>query len=133
MDFKDTPHGSIDFSPAAWIKSSSFAIDDSELQNASWRQYERFWRVYYSERKLYSPNFKEFTLVLRPGYDVNTRSVVLTGINRFMHFFTNYIFPVNSKIGIKIYQDNCTELIGDTCYELEDAPKLLFEVQEPAT
>lgn len=123
MDFSSLPIASVDYSPAHWVKQATLVLEENELVEATHNRMERFWRVYFYDRHMYAPNLKELTVVLRPGYDPNTKQVKLDGINKFLSLLPA-IKPIT---GLKVYLDNTSTYYGDICYsEIFDQPKELF-------
>lgn len=124
MDFSSFPTGGIDFSPSPVIRSTTLVLEDPELATAEVQQFERFWRVWHTDRAKSAPFLKMVTLVLRPGF-VNGKTDY-TGIHRFMAYYKNNVEPGCKTTGLQIYADNWTALVGDTRYNFAPEPSLLI-------
>jgi len=85
MDFSHIASNTIDASPYYPAERLVLALDEEELQFASDSRFERFFRVWYTERTNYAPALKELTILLRPNYVNSVRQ--MEGIRRFVNYF----------------------------------------------
>jgi len=126
MDFSSFNVGGIDFSPAPWITRTTLVLEEPELRNATQEQFERFWRVWHSERSEYAPCLVELTLVLRAGY--NDGTMELRGINAFLEYYSTNIESYATTKGLHIYLDSVSANIGHVQHTVMDAPLMLFTI-----
>ena len=124
MDFSSFPTGGIDFSPSPSIRCTTLVLDEPELASAELQQFERFWRVWHSERGKSAPHLQMVTLVLRPGFKNGKPNYA--GIYRFVEYYKNNVEPSCKTTGLQIYADNWTACVGDTRYNFAPAPSLLI-------
>ncbi len=126
MDFSSFNAGGIDHSPAPWITKTTLVLENWELAEAGYDRMERFWRVWYGDRKAYAPSLTDLTLVLRPG--IYNGVADLHGINLFVDFYKQNLEHACETQGLKIFLDNVSELHENTRYVFPNAPKLLIQV-----
>ena len=126
MDFSSFTVGGIDYSPAPWVTRITLVLEEPELRNATQEQYNRFWRVWHSERSEHAPHLVEVTLVLRAGY--SDGAMDLCGINTFLEHYSTHIEPHASTKGLHIYLDSSTAVVDHIQYTVLDAPLLLFTI-----
>jgi hypothetical protein len=125
MDFTIFPVGGIDYSPAPWVRRATIVLEEPELRNATRDQFDRFFRVWYSERPTHAPSLIEVTLVLRPGY--TDGAMDLRGINAFLGYYETFVQPSSAK-GLHVYMDCYTALVDHTSYQVLEQPLLLFTI-----
>jgi len=97
LDFTSLSSVSIDSSPSPWTRKSTFLLEDSDLQSADIGQLERFWRIWYTDRRAAAPHLQEVTIVLRAGFHSDSRKISISGINKFLQYFHNYVESSNQK------------------------------------
>jgi hypothetical protein len=124
--------GDIHYSPSPFAKKISFVLNDSELQEATHSQFERFWRVWYTDRHKYAPHLESFTLFLRPSYDAATNAIGTSGINAFLEYFRDHMESRGEKNHLVVYLDTYTEINNGTSHMIYDAPVKMLEVRVPA-
>lgn len=124
MDFSSFTVGGIDYSPAPWITRTTLVLEEPELRNATQEQFNRFWRVWHSERANYAPSLIELTLVLRAGYKDD--AIDLRGINAFLEYYNAHIEPHSETKGLHVYLDSYSAVIDTIQYSVMDSPTLLF-------
>lgn len=129
MDFTIYNVGGIDYSPAPWITRCTLVLEEPELRNAQDYQFERFWRVWHSERRTNAPKLCEVTLILRAGYKDGVME--LNGINMFLDYYRAHVEPTCSTTGLHVYLDSYSAIIERTQYSVLDEPLLLFTIAQP--
>ena len=92
--------GSIDYSPYQPVKVVTIILDTDELANCKDSQFERFWRVWYTERSFYAPKLQTLVLGLRRS------SESWTGISRFLQYFEEDVLFRHPRVGLDIYLTN---------------------------
>jgi hypothetical protein len=125
MDFTIYPVGGIDYSPAAWVRRTTLVLEEPELRNATHEQFERFFRVWYTERPTHAPSLIEFTIVLRPGY--TDGAMDLRGINAFLEYYHTFVQPCAAK-GLHVFLDCNTAVVDAMSYKVLEEPLLLFTI-----
>ena len=109
LDFTTLSPVSIDSSPAPWIRKSTFLLEDSDLQSADTDQLERFWRIWYTDRRAAAPHLQEVTIVLQAGFHSDSHKITMSGINKFIQYFHNYVESSNQK-HLVVYLDVWSQL-----------------------
>ena len=104
--FADISTGSIDFSPYQPAPSVVIILDEAELANCRESQFERFWRVWYTERSFYAPKLQTLVLGLRRSGESLLRQESLAGIRRFIDYFEQEILFRHPRVGLDIYLTN---------------------------
>ena len=92
--------GSIDYSPYQPAEVVTIILDEVELADCKEFQFERFWRVWYTERSFYAPKLQTFVL----GLQRNSESWV--GVSRFLQYFEENILYRYGRAGLDIYLTN---------------------------
>ena len=92
--------GSIDFSPYQPAEVITIILDTTELADCGVGQFERFWRVWYTERSFYAPKLQTLVLGLRRS------SESWVGIRRFIDYFEQDILFRYPRVGLDIYLTN---------------------------
>ena len=92
--------GSIDYSPYQPAKVVSIILDEAELAKCGEGSFERFWRVWYTERSFYAPALQTLVLGLRRS------SASWTGISRFLQYFEMDVLFRHPRAGLDIYLTN---------------------------
>jgi hypothetical protein len=92
--------GSIDYSPYQPVTVVTIILDTDELANCKESQFERFWRVWYTERSFYAPKLQTLVLGLRRS------SESWTGISRFLQYFEEDVLFRHPRVGLDIYLTN---------------------------
>ena len=98
--FADVSTGSIDYSPYQPAEVVTIILEEEELANCRESQFERFWRVWYTERSFYAPKLQTLVLGLRRSSDS------WVGIRRFIDYFEQYIVFRHPRVGLNIYLTN---------------------------
>jgi|UniRef100_A0A6C0LLS6 hypothetical protein len=98
--FDGVSTGSIDFSPYQPVPVVTIILDEAELANCKEFQFERFWRVWYTERSFYAPALQTLVLGLRRSSDS------WEGIRRFIDYFEQDILFRHPRVGLDIYLTN---------------------------
>lgn len=114
--FLSVSPGSIDYSPYQPAPIVTIILEEPELRQSMYSQFERFWRVWYKERTTYAPALQ--TLVLGVRNPVGAASRCDNGIARFIAYFHTDVYPYAEKVGLDVYQLD---------EELAE-PKLLFRI-----
>jgi hypothetical protein len=131
MDFSSLSNGSIDYSPYHPQKQHTIVLCEEELTECQDHRFERFWRVWYTERHMYAQNLQHLTIVLRPSYA--TGRVVTEGIQKFLNFFYDRLLFRTIREGLSIYMDKTACDNNGTRYtEIADAPNVVYEYIMPA-
>jgi hypothetical protein len=104
MDFSREPIASIDYSPYRPSASATLLLEEKELRDIEEHRYERFIRVWYTERDIHTSCLKDLILVLRPSTDSFQKELFMKGINQFLEMFHRMAHGIN--IPIRIYIDN---------------------------
>jgi hypothetical protein len=92
--------GSIDYSPYQPATVVTIILDEAELADCKESQFERFWRVWYTERSFYAPKLQTLVLGLRRS------SSSWTGIRRFLQYFEEDVLYRHGRVGLDIYLTN---------------------------
>lgn len=100
--FRSVSPGSIDYSPYQPAPIVTILLEESELRQATYSQFERFWRVWYKERVSYAPALQ--TLVLGLCGPVGAATRCDDGIARFIAYFHTDVYPYAEKVGLDVYQ-----------------------------
>jgi len=90
--FLSLPSASIDYSPYQPAPLVVMLLEESELREAKMYQFERFWRVWYTERATYAPKLQTLVLGLRMSQDEEGTDN-LDGIKTFLEYFDTYVYP----------------------------------------
>ena len=98
--FDGVSTGSIDFSPYQPVPVVTIILDEADLANCKEFQFERFWRVWYTERSFYAPALQTLVLGLRRS------SHSWEGIRRFIDYFEQDILFRHPRVGLDIYLTN---------------------------
>jgi len=98
--FNGVSTGSIDYSPYQPAEVVTIILDDAELADCSVGQFERFWRVWYTERSFYAPKLQTLVLGLR------RRNDSWAGIRRFLNYFETDVLYRHGRVGLDIYLTN---------------------------
>ena len=72
-------------------------LEESELREAKQYQFERFWRVWYTERETYAPKLQTLVLGLRIDADKGE------GLKAFLEYFDTYVYPKSPAVGLQLY------------------------------
>jgi len=104
MDFSREPIAGIDYSPYRPGSKEILLLEEAELRNIEDHRYERFIRVWHTEREAYASCLKELILVLRPSMDSSHKDIFMGGINQFLTMFHSMNLQNNHMI--QIYIDN---------------------------
>lgn len=126
MDFSLHNSGGIDFSPSPTAEKIILALDNFELIEADAARFERFWRVWHADRKVYAPKLTDLTIVLRPS--IVNGCMNLHGINAFLEYYAQNLEPMCKTHGLKVYLDNISEAHRGIRHIFTNAPQLLFSV-----
>jgi hypothetical protein len=126
MDFINVPTASIDYSPYRPAASETLLLQEKELRGIDTYRYERFIRVWHTERHKYTPCLKDLVLVLRPSTDSFQKDLFLEGINQFLEMFHQMAY--DSQASIRIYIDNWA-IYENRQIRYEPQPKLVFEIR----
>jgi len=92
--------GSIDYSPYQPATVVTIILDEAELADCGVGQFERFWRVWYTERSFYAPKLQTLVLGLRRS------SESWVGIRRFIDYFETDVLYRYGRVGLDIYLTN---------------------------
>ena len=92
--FLSLPPASIDYSPYQPAPLVVMLLEESELREAKEYQFERFWRVWYTERNTYAPKLQTLVLGLRVNTDKEEGSSASKGIKEFLEYFDTYVYPM---------------------------------------
>ena len=95
--FLSLPPASIDYSPYQPAPIVVMVLEESELREAKTDQFERFWRVWYSQRDYYAPKLQTLVLGLRAEAESGK------GVKEFLEFFDTHVYPKAPKLGLQIY------------------------------
>lgn len=98
--FADVNTGSIDYSPYQPAEVITIILEEAELADCKESQFERFWRVWYTERSFYAPALQTLVLGLRRS------SESWTGIRRFIDYFEQDILFRHPRVGLDLYLTN---------------------------
>jgi len=98
--FDGVSTGSIDYSPYQPVTVVTIILDDAELSDCKDSQFERFWRVWYTERVFYAPKLQTLVLGLRRS------SESWAGISRFLQYFETEVLFRHPRVGLDIYLTN---------------------------
>lgn len=98
--FDGVSTGSIDYSPYQPAPVVTIILDEEELADCGEMRFERFWRVWYTERSFYAPALQTLVLGLRRS------SESWEGIRRFIDYFEQDILFRNPRVGLDIYLTN---------------------------
>jgi len=98
--FDGVSTGSIDYSPYQPSTIVTIILDDAELSDCKDSQFERFWRVWYTERVFYAPKLQ--TLVV----GLQRCSESWAGIDRFLQYFETEVLFRHPRVGLDIYLTN---------------------------
>jgi hypothetical protein len=121
--FLSVSPGSIDYSPYQPAPVVTLILEESELRHASYSQFERFWRVWYTERSSYAPALQTLVLGLSgatsrcddsPFAHKNGEQIALStgqspaerdddGLARFIAYFHTDVYPYAEKVGLDVY------------------------------
>ena len=126
MNFQNAAVGSIDFSPHECCKEITLILNESDLRNARYQQFERFWSVFYKDR---SPGLKTVTLALRPQWTDD--GPVFDGINAFLQYFHDHVAASPAK-SLQVYIDTDSETHAGRRHILNDAPYLVLHTVSPS-
>ena len=95
--FLNVVTGSIDFSPYYPTKLITIILEENELAERNDSAFERFWRVWYTERSTYAPALEKLIIGLRP------QTTSSKGIQRFLDYFNSDIKYRYPKVGLDMY------------------------------
>jgi hypothetical protein len=98
--FANVSTGSIDYSPYQPAEVITIILEEAELADCNESQFERFWRVWYTERSFYAPALQTLVLGLRRS------SESWTGIRRFIDYFEQDILFRHPRVGLDLYLTN---------------------------
>jgi hypothetical protein len=110
--FLSMPPATIDYSPYQPAAVVTLILDADHLRDSSYSQFERFWRVWYTERSFYAPALQTLVLGLRgprgaaTRYDdgsAGQRPADVDGIARFIAYFHTDVYPYAGKVGLDVY------------------------------
>jgi hypothetical protein len=126
MDFINLPIASIDYSPYRPATTETLLLEEKELRGIDTYRYERFIRVWHTERHKYTPCLKDLVLVLRPSTDSFQKDLFLEGINQFLEMF--HRMAHQNETSIRIYIDNWASY-SNRQIKYEQQPKLVVEIR----
>jgi len=126
MDFINMPIASIDYSPYQPTPSITLVLEEKELRDIGEHRYERFIRVWHTERHRHTPCLKNLILVLRPSIDSSNKVLFMGGINQFLEMFHRMSYE--NRIPIRIYIDNWASS-ENSQIQYEPYPNLVFEMR----
>jgi hypothetical protein len=121
------PVASIDYSPSPTVKQITLVLSDDELADARHSQFERFFRVWFTDSYTYAPHLKDLTIILRPSATTNQK-ITRVGVNAFMENFYRYVVNTlsrNPNLRYKIYLDNYATVRESCVLEYADEQILL--------
>jgi len=95
--FLSLPSASIDYSPYQPAPLVVMLLEESELREAKMYQFERFWRVWYTERATYAPKLQTLVLGLRMSQN-ETGADNLDGIKTFLEYFDTYVYSKSAAV-----------------------------------
>ena len=126
MDFSHLQTSALSFSPSPAATKIELLLENCELDQADDHAYERFWRVWYTERSAYAPHLKDFTICLRPSAEPGG-IVGYTGINRFLNYFRNNVRGSTAlQHPLQVYMDCWSDSAFHIQYQTRNAP---FEIR----
>ena len=96
-NFLSLSPASIDYSPYQPTPLVVMLLEESELREAKQYQFERFWRVWYTERETYAPKLQTLVLGLRIDADKGE------GLKAFLEYFDTYVYPKSPAVGLQLY------------------------------
>jgi hypothetical protein len=91
-------------------------LEEAHLREASYDQFERFWRVWYSERSFYAPALQTLVLGLRGPPKTPAEA---DGIRRFIAYFHTDVYPRARHVGLDVYHLDSQN---------DDTPTRLFRI-----
>ena len=120
MDFATISTSTIDTSPHPSVKQITLLFDEQELCEATSSQFERFFRVWFTDTKEYAPRLTSLIVVLRSGLRNNT--VVNDGVQNFLKYFLDYVVHNVSDLKYDIYMDNYASASRCERRQIMDSP-----------
>ena len=121
--FLSLPAASIDYSPYQPSPLVVMLLEESELREAKDYQFERFWRVWYTERSKYAPKLQTLVLGLRMSQD-GTDTENLDGIKTFLEYFDTYVYSQSAGLSSEPKKSLQIYIINDDA-ELASAFRIL--------
>lgn len=132
MDVDSFTRGGIDFSPYQPIPVIRMVLCESELRDIQEHRFERFFRVWCTEKATYAPCLKELVILLRPSFEREPGSgrtglrVKMEGIHAFLDYFNRHVSRDIRAMTLKIYVDSWCES-RDMQIHYANAPQPVFE------
>ena len=123
--------GSIDYSPYQPAKIIRMILSESELRGIEEYRYERFFRVWCTEKSKYAPCLTELSLLLRPSFESSPVArhplhIHIEGIHSFLDYFNHSVANNVHDVSLKIYIDNWCET-SDRHVRYSNAPQLIYD------
>ena len=127
MDFDSFARGGIDFSPYQPTPVIRMVLCESELRGIQEHRFERFFRVWCTERATYAPCLRELVILLRPSFErAEPLRVQMEGIHSFLDYFDRHVSREVRSMTLKIYVDSWCES-RDARIHYANAPQSVFE------
>lgn len=104
MDLLNLITSTIDTCPHPSVKQLALLFDEVELRGATHTQFERFFRVWFTDTKQYAPHLTRLKVVLRASLRGN--QVTTDGLQRFLEYFRNYVVHNVSDLKYEIFVDD---------------------------
>lgn len=134
LDFTHLSPVCIDTSPSPCARKCTLLLEDSELQSASFDQLERFWRVWYTDRRASAPHLQEVTIVLQASFHSHSHTVNLSGINKFLRYFHDFVEDSANPKHLDVYLDTWSQVEhGNIRHELFERHERLLTIEAGAT
>lgn len=110
MTFSHIVRQTIDTSPAPWAENIELLFVENDLIDIEPQRYERFFRVWFTQRHEYAPKLSQLIIVLRPTIRDNV--IRIDGIQVFMRKYHQYIMntPINTSIWFDDYAEDTQSL-----------------------
>ena len=109
-------------------------LSESELRNIEEHRFERFFRVWCTEKTTHAPCLKELVILLRPSFEKpGAHNIHMEGIHAFLDYFERHVAREIRDMTLKIYVDSWCES-RDMRYHYAREPQRVFEsssVTEP--
>lgn len=132
MDFDSFTRGGIDFSPYQPTPIIRMVLCESELRGIEEHRFERFFRVWCTEKTTHAPCLKELVILLRPSFEREAGPgrtglrVKMEGIHAFLEYFDRHVSRNLCGMTLKIYVDSWCES-RDMRIHYGNAPQAVFE------
>jgi hypothetical protein len=104
MDFSSISSSTIDTCPHPSVKQLTLLFDELELREATYTQFERFFRVWFTDTKEYAPRLTSLIVILRASRIDN--QINTNGIQEFLKYFIDNVVHKLSDLKYEIYIDN---------------------------